>query len=243
MKRVVKTPPPPRAELVQQQAEEEERRLAAAAVKLAEIDQRIAQRKAEEAAVACGANAQVIEPEAEPAGSHLVDESELQIPAPSPQTAAPTVTLAASVPLAIAEDTGPQQPPQGPSAAPNAWIKPLSIAGSVGEDLPGVLDLVAPVVKSDTDGIPLANSAATAEVHAVLLAVAAAECLDWEACSPEVVLQPAIGSLGHADPVDVARGHRTQRGRGRARAERPNDGASAVDRYEMGSSSPLSNII
>lgn len=234
MRRVVRTPPPPRAELVQQQAEEEERRRTAAAAKLAEIDRRIAQRKAEEAALACeAATADVVEPEPEPVDTNLADSSEPQLAVPSPQISAPTVT-AASVPSLAAEDAGQQQPIQGHSAAPNAWIKPLSIAGSTGEEQPAVLDSVAPAVKSELDVISVPDSAASsAEEHAAVVPVATAENPDWESAPSEAVTQPAIDSLGHVDPGDGPRGQRSQRGRGRARAERLNDAASAADRYGM----------
>ena len=238
----MKTPPPPRAELVQQQADEEERRRAAAAVKLAEIDRRIAQRKAEEAAQACEAVIlSVVKPEAEPAGHLPADSAEPQLSVPSSQSAEPggaaveaAVTRTSAKP-SVAEPAVLQPISEPPSPAPNAWIKPLSITGSAAEELHVVLDSATPELNTAaTADLAAADAAADKIAVAMAVVVPAGDSAELDAGTTEAIPRSVIGSLGQVEAADVDRGHRIQRGRGRARAECPQEGDTAADRCGNG---------
>ena len=239
VKRVVRTPPPPRAELVQQQAEEEGRRRAAAAVKLAEIEQRIAHRKAEEAAVASEAAA-LLQAEAQctPQGS-----AEQQVEAPiAPPLSAPLPEVAA------AERHMPQPSSQLPAPAlnapaPNAWTKPLPLANGHGVVPPAIMEsgeAAGEIIMPDSvsEGSPTDSAAAAAAAAAVVAESKGSErqqlvSLDCTKASGEGVSAHASASDGSLVPADAAdsRGQRAPRGRGRARSERIPDGDSAADRY------------
>ncbi len=216
-RRPAKLPPPPRAELLKQQQEEEERRRAAAAAKLAYIERRIAARReaeAQAAAEAAAAEAAAQEQAAATAAEAGVPEEvpETSKPAEQEVTAAPSEQPAKpAVPL-----------PEQAAPPPNAWVKPLTLANGVldAEHAAPAVTAAAPAATPAEDVGVLADSQMPAAPQASEPALISltSEVLP---AGDEPAAAAAAGSV--AEPVDAQRGQRPQRGRGRARAERPYD--------------------
>ena len=224
-KRLVKAPPQPRAELLQQQALEEERRRAAAAAKLAEIEHRIAQRKAEEDAIAMEVAAvQGAEPE-----QCLPSDGAKQLATSSSHaTAMPVEAAVEEQPAVVRAESLP--------SVLNAWTKPLSVANS-SESKPAIAEPPAwslPV--AELEGASVATEPLTAESPAQMLIGGGSP--DWQAVPDTAVIPASDDSLVPAE-VNDGRGQKGQRGRGRSRGERAQDGdaSAAAERCPQSASS------
>ena len=212
-RRLAKLPPPPRAELLKQQQDEEERRRAAAAAKLADIERRIALRKEAEARAAADLAAATAAAEelAAPAASEGGDIYGAEGQQPDSSAGGTAVAEHSVAQLAA--------PTPEPAAPPNAWVKPLTLANGVLEpehplSALGAVEVSAAQVMQGSEELPEVETGTFVNHPPAADSTTQSEPQRGSGSA-------AAGPSAHAgEHAEVVRNQRSQRGRGRAKAER-----------------------